>query len=124
MYDSLDTMLLMGLYDDFARALPIIQEADFSMSHVRLPVYVGRILCRVLTFQTQKNGPVKQGRRPTEVYAPFFETVIRYLGGLLSAYALSKEAILLQKADDLGRILAPAFDTPSNLPKYSVNTDR
>lgn len=55
-------------------------------------------------------------------YAPFFETVIRYLGGLLSAYALSGEAIFLSRADDLGTLMLPAFDTPSGFPMYSVNT--
>lgn len=53
---------------------------------------------------------------------PFFETTIRYLGGLLSAYALSKEPILLSRADDLGRLLLPVFDaTPSGLPAYAVD---
>ncbi|KAF9453575.1 glycoside hydrolase family 47 protein [Macrolepiota fuliginosa MF-IS2] len=55
-------------------------------------------------------------------YAPFFETVIRYLGGLLSAYALSGEPVLLSRADDLGRMMLPAFNTTSGLPKYAVNT--
>lgn len=55
-------------------------------------------------------------------YAPFFETVIRYLGGLLSAYALSGEPILLTRADDLGRMLLPALNTTSGLPKYAINT--
>ena len=30
MYDSLDTMLLMGLHDEFADALSVVQEGDFS----------------------------------------------------------------------------------------------
>ncbi|KAF7770505.1 CAZyme family GH47 [Agaricus bisporus var. burnettii] len=55
-------------------------------------------------------------------YAPFFETTIRYLGGLLSAYALSGEPVLLSRADDLGRMLLPAFNTTSGLPRYAVNT--
>src|SRR6267378_5148517 len=55
-------------------------------------------------------------------YAPFFETVIRYLGGLLSAYALSHDPILLSRADDLGAALLPAFGTLSGLPMFSVNT--
>ena len=54
---------------------------------------------------------------------PFFETVIRYLGGLLSAYALSKDPILLSRADDLGLALLPAFNTTSGLPVFSVNTE-
>ncbi|TFY73008.1 hypothetical protein EWM64_g11004, partial [Hericium alpestre] len=55
-------------------------------------------------------------------YAPFFETVIRYLGGLLSAYSLSNDPLLLARADDLGTALLPAFSTDSGLPKYAVNT--
>jgi len=55
-------------------------------------------------------------------FAHFFETTIRYLGGLLSAYALSHEPILLQKADKLGGKLLHIFDTPSGLPTYSINT--
>lgn len=41
-----------------------------------------------------------------------FETTIRVLGGLLAAFHLSGEEVLLQKADDLGRRLAKAFDSP------------
>jgi mannosyl-oligosaccharide alpha-1,2-mannosidase len=59
---------------------------------------------------------------PKTRYARFFETVIRYLGGLLSAYALSHDPILLLRADDLGFALLPAFNTTSGLPAYSVNT--
>jgi mannosyl-oligosaccharide alpha-1,2-mannosidase len=55
--------------------------------------------------------------------AHFFETVIRYLGGLLSAYALSGEPILLARANELGMKLLPAFNSPSGLPLYSVNTE-
>jgi mannosyl-oligosaccharide alpha-1,2-mannosidase len=64
----------------------------------------------LVSFHEQKNS------------APFFETVIRYLGGLLSAYALSKDPILLARADDLGTALLPVFRTPSGLPMFSVNT--
>ena len=53
---------------------------------------------------------------------PFFETVIRYLGGLLSAYALSHEPVLLHQADALGAALLPAFNTSSGFPMYSVHT--
>ncbi|KAF2477458.1 class I alpha-mannosidase-like protein [Lindgomyces ingoldianus] len=47
-----------------------------------------------------------------------FETTIRYLGGLLSAYDLSegKHRILLDKAVQLGDMLYLAFDTPNRLP--------
>ncbi|KAF5377756.1 hypothetical protein D9757_008068 [Collybiopsis confluens] len=55
-------------------------------------------------------------------YVPFFETVIRQLGGLLSAYALSGELVLLQKADELGGMLLPAFNTSSGFPMYAIST--
>ena len=47
-----------------------------------------------------------------------FETTIRYLGGLLSAYDVSgqKHKILLQKATSLGHMLYMAFDTPNRMP--------
>ncbi|KAL6704204.1 hypothetical protein ACN47E_008461 [Coniothyrium glycines] len=47
-----------------------------------------------------------------------FETTIRYLGGLLSAYDLSngKHQILLQRATELGDMLYAAFDTPNRMP--------
>jgi mannosyl-oligosaccharide alpha-1,2-mannosidase len=49
---------------------------------------------------------------------PLFETVIRYLGGLIAAYDLSKgqDIILLQKAQQLADNLMGAFDTPNRMP--------
>ena len=57
-------------------------------------------------------------------FVPFFETIIRYLGGFLSAYHLSGNPILLSRADDLARRLLPAFETPSGLPAFAVNMNR
>ena len=47
-----------------------------------------------------------------------FETTIRYVGGLLSAYDLSrgKYPVLLGKAVELGDMLYTAFDTPNRMP--------
>lgn len=50
---------------------------------------------------------------------PVFETVIRYLGGLLAAYDLSGETVLLEKAVQLGDNLMGAFDTPNGIPQVS-----
>lgn len=49
---------------------------------------------------------------------PLFETTIRYLGGLLSAYDVSeaKYPIILSKAQELGDVLLSAFDTPNRMP--------
>eukprot|EP00762_Andalucia_godoyi_P000116 ANDGO_02385.mRNA.1 Mannosyl-oligosaccharide 1 len=51
----------------------------------------------------------------------FFETTIRCLGGLLSAYEMSGEEILLERAVDLGERLAKAFNSPSGAPFGTVN---
>jgi mannosyl-oligosaccharide alpha-1,2-mannosidase len=47
-----------------------------------------------------------------------FETTIRYLGGMLSAYDLSKGKypLLLEKSLELGEMLYAAFDTPNRMP--------
>lgn len=49
---------------------------------------------------------------------PVFETVIRYLGGLVAAYDLSsgKYQVLLDKAVELADILMGTFDTPNRMP--------
>lgn len=48
----------------------------------------------------------------------------RYLGGLLSAYDLSKEQVLLLKAIELGDMLYAGFDTPNHLPGYWVDFEK
>ncbi|GAB1737943.1 hypothetical protein NU219Hw_g2456t1 [Hortaea werneckii] len=45
-----------------------------------------------------------------------FETTIRHLGGFLSAYDMSGDRRLLQKAKEFGEMLIRAFDTPNRLP--------
>jgi uncharacterized protein YyaL (SSP411 family) len=88
--DSLDTMLLMGLSAEAARARTWVAER--------------------MTFERD---------------AAFntFETTIRVLGGLLSAYHLSGgDDLYLEKARDLGERLLAAFDgTPSGLPTTMIN---
>lgn len=50
-----------------------------------------------------------------------FETTIRIMGGLLSAYDLSGEAVLLSKARQLADRLLPAWSTPSGVPWHYLN---
>ncbi|KAI9487146.1 MAG: glycoside hydrolase, partial [Benjaminiella poitrasii] len=50
-----------------------------------------------------------------------FETVIRYVGGLLSAYDLSHEKVFVKKAVELVDRLLPAFDTPTGIPYQYMN---
>ncbi|XP_034154882.2 mannosidase, alpha, class 1B, member 1b [Pangasianodon hypophthalmus] len=50
-----------------------------------------------------------------------FESTIRILGGLLSTYHLTGDALFLDKAKDIGSRLMPAFSTPSKIPYSDVN---
>jgi len=86
--DSLDTLWLMGMRDEFDEATEWIE------SH--------------LNFNIGKTVSV-------------FETTIRSLGGLLTAYDLSGKRIFLDKAVDLGRRLFRAFDSPSGIPVGQIN---
>lgn len=45
----------------------------------------------------------------------------RVVGGLLSAYDLSGDAIFLEKAKDIADRLLPAWDTPSGIPYTRIN---
>ncbi|KAF4445667.1 hypothetical protein F53441_10616 [Fusarium austroafricanum] len=49
-----------------------------------------------------------------------FETTIRHLGGLLSAYELSRETALLAKAIELGDLLYGTFDNTQHMPPHTI----
>ncbi|KAK2073762.1 hypothetical protein P8C59_008012 [Phyllachora maydis] len=86
--DSLDTLQIMGLDEEYRDAVKAVAQIEWSQTEAKV--------CNV------------------------FETNIRYLGGLLSAYDLSPEPILLDKAVELGNMLYAAFDTPNHLPVNSL----
>ncbi|XP_007944749.2 endoplasmic reticulum mannosyl-oligosaccharide 1,2-alpha-mannosidase-like [Orycteropus afer afer] len=56
-----------------------------------------------------------------DIQVNLFESTIRILGGLLSAYNLSGDSLFLEKAKDLGNRLMPALRTPSKIPHSDVN---
>jgi len=84
--DTLDTLWIMGLHEEFEEAVRAVELIDFTTTP-RLEI-------------------------------PVFETTIRYLGGLLSAYDVSgeKHKSLLDKAVELAEVLMGAFDTPNRMP--------
>ena len=86
--DSLDTLWLMNMKDEFNRA---------------------RDWCK-----TSLNHDIN---RKVSV----FETTIRSLGGLLSAYDWSQEEVFLDQAKDLGKRLFRSFQTDSEIPLGEVN---
>lgn len=82
--DTLTTLWLMGLPDEFDEASNWVRDSlDFRKSNREVSV---------------------------------FELIIRALGGLLGAHALSGRQIFLDKAKDLGDRLLPALTSPSGLP--------
>lgn len=85
--DSLSTLHIMGLTEEFQRARDWVAE--------------------------------KLNVRPN-INVSVFETTIRCLGGLLSAYDLSKDRVFLDKARLLGDALLAAFDA-NNVPSPFVN---
>ncbi|KAF8971818.1 glycoside hydrolase family 47 protein [Flammula alnicola] len=87
--DVLDTMQIMGLQDEYARARKWVAEK--------------------LTFERDDNFST-------------FETTIRVLGGLLSAYYLSGgDKLYLEKATELADRMMPVFDTATGIPLPVIN---
>ena len=85
--DSLDTLYLMGLHEEFDRARSFV-ESDFQFKgHINV-----------------------------------FENTIRVLGGLLSAYSLTKDELFLTKAKMVGEVLLTAF--PQRIPCGVIDTNR
>ncbi|KAL2758213.1 glycoside hydrolase family 47 protein [Sodiomyces alcalophilus JCM 7366] len=84
--DSLDTLWIMGMHDDFQQAVRAVATIDWDN-----------------TTLTSIN---------------MFETTIRHLGGLLAAYDLSGEPVLLAKAVELGDMLYLGFDTANRMPPF------
>ncbi|GAB4849953.1 mannosyl-oligosaccharide alpha-1,2-mannosidase [Ancistrocladus abbreviatus] len=86
--DSLDTLYIMGLNEQFQRAREwVANSLDFNKDYD----------------------------------ASVFETTIRVVGGLLSAYDLSLDKVFLEKAADIADRLLPAWDSPSGVPYNIIN---
>jgi mannosidase alpha-like ER degradation enhancer 1/mannosidase alpha-like ER degradation enhancer 2 len=56
-----------------------------------------------------------------DVDAKIFEVNIRVLGGLLAMYQYSGREEILAKAEDFGKRMLPAFNSPTGIPYYWVN---
>lgn len=58
---------------------------------------------------------------PQDSELSVFETTIRFVGGLLSCYALTGDTVFRDKAAEVADALLPAFDTPTGLPYALIN---
>ncbi|KAI9300605.1 glycoside hydrolase [Cunninghamella echinulata] len=81
--DSLDTLYIMGLTEEFEKAKNYVATIDW-----------------------------KKDTKEVQI----FEVVIRYVGGLISAYELSQEKIFIKKCVELVNLLLPAFNSSTNIP--------
>lgn len=113
--DSLDSLLLVGLEDEYQRARDwVANELDFDLDDKYHTFEVGSFftlfLFRVIVLRVGRSGGTDRGLafRGAQI-------TIRVLGGLLSAYHFSGETdqVLLDKAVDLADRLLPVFDTVS-----------
>jgi len=87
--DSIDTLYIMGLMNEYNQAKNWIKE-NFKPESIDNELSV-------------------------------FEITIRFLGGLLSAHALTKDELFYSKALELGKRILPAFDTPDGIPNTRIN---
>lgn len=56
-----------------------------------------------------------------DLFVKTFEVNIRILGGLLAMFEFSKDKDVLEKAEDFGKRLLPAFSSNTGIPFYWVN---
>uniref|UniRef100_A0A4W4GWI4 alpha-1,2-Mannosidase n=1 Tax=Electrophorus electricus TaxID=8005 RepID=A0A4W4GWI4_ELEEL len=75
-------------------------------------------------FEEAREWVAKELTFNKNVDVNLFESTIRILGGLLSTYHLTGDALFLEKAKDFGSRLMPAFSTPSKIPYSDVNIDK
>ncbi|OAY81363.1 Mannosyl-oligosaccharide 1,2-alpha-mannosidase MNS1 [Ananas comosus] len=106
--DSLDTLYIMGLEDEFQKA------RELSAQHFD----------NCLTSFCLNAGGCEHVNFNKDYEASVFETTIRVVGGLLSAYDLSGDGVFLEKAKDIADRLLPAWDTSSGVPYNRINLAR
>lgn len=98
--DSLDTLLVMGLHEEYNFARSHVYDIDFHLV-----------------------GGSRSAYGSADGRVPVFETAIRYLGGLLSAYDLSGDVLMKERAEELAQLIMPAFETYSGLPVGRMRID-
>ncbi|WFD34142.1 mannosyl-oligosaccharide 1,2-alpha-mannosidase [Malassezia cuniculi] len=98
--DTLDTLLVMDLQEEYNYARNHIHDIDFHMIGGTRSAY------------GQADGRV-----------PVFETAIRYLGGLLAAHDLTGDVLMKERAEELAQLIMPAFETLTGLPVGRIRFD-
>ncbi|GMK54074.1 hypothetical protein CspeluHIS016_0106600 [Cutaneotrichosporon spelunceum] len=113
--DTLDTLLILGLQEEYNQARPFVNQLNFHWVKGRdwSQGYIAP------ESEKDANGDRWSISRDRTVGMQVFETGIRYLGGLIGAYDLSGDKVMLDRAVDLANVLKVAFNTASGLPQGS-----
>lgn len=129
--DSLDTLLLLGLKEEYNQARPHINKVNFQWinGHDYINGFVSPLSPPPSHDSSRFYTPTPPATRWTQhrdrsVALPVFETGIRYLGGFLGAYDLTGDQLLLDRAVELAGILGKAFMTPPGLPLGRIEPGR
>ncbi|OAV93851.1 hypothetical protein PTTG_01658 [Puccinia triticina 1-1 BBBD Race 1] len=104
--DCIDTLLIMNLTVEY----------NYARTHVKAIDWAQTVGLR----EVKSSGSLSSNPKVS-----LFETVIRYLGGLLSAYDLSGDKLMLERAEELAEWLLPAFGTSSGVPEthYKIGSN-
>lgn len=134
--DSLDTLLIMGFEHEYNLAREHVKDIDFTYLTPSNPQAFSTELPPLAEMspppEDADDGPQGEDgdeavswhhnlrtlgtvnfRSPTTI--PTFETVIRYLGGLISAFDLAQDPLMLQRAVELADWILPALGTEYGL---------
>lgn len=110
--DALDTMYIMGLFhEDDASENDSADRSGKSNQNSDANEFYRDVKAHVQSIDWSRRN----------YDASFFESSIRYLGGLLSIHQLTGEPLFLAKAVELGDRLLPAFNSPTGIPFSIVN---
>ncbi|KAM0792930.1 hypothetical protein ACM66B_002689 [Microbotryomycetes sp. NB124-2] len=124
-FDALDTLLVMGLEDEYLLGREHIARVDFTYLAPPDPTrYATPSEDNLPVIGTGRTGMLNAMPSPlaSPPGIPTFETVIRYLGSMISAYDLSGDPLMLKRAVELGDWLLPSMSTRSGLlvPTYRL----
>lgn len=118
----------MGLDEEYRLAREHIAAVDFSYLTPKDPAAYPSPSPERLPHLSPPNAEPRMIPLPPQLISPqavpTFETVIRYLGALLSAYDLSADPLMLARAIELGDWLLPSLSTRSGLlvPTYRLGS--
>jgi len=141
--DNLDTLLLMDLSHEYNLARQHVSQIDFTYLVPSGSRFFSTTLPPLSSLDTTTDPSISYSELPDPVplngwtasrlqssfsaqspqTIPLFETTIRYLGGLLSAYDLSGgDPLMLERAKELGDWLLPSLNTDWGLavPRYKI----